>query len=189
MVQSTVATCSTSCIISIGVSVVAVCMVKMKASLFAMFAISAIFFGGLCIMLTSANPTSDLKAKLKAMDKLFSQKLLNDRAVLSQQPPSLVPEKREAKTTLKQQRKVKVRTPREVIVETEDDRMALNQLFARLMKNETNNQDMYMSDEDEAKIKNSLLKMKQRFDSLGSKLKGGFNCFETRVKNVFQENG
>lgn len=159
-------------------------MVKMKTSLLVMFVISAIFFGGLCIMLTSANPTSDLKAKLQAMDRLFSQKLLDDGALPSRQPSSLVPEKREA---FKQQRKVKVRTPRDVIVETEDDRTALNQLFARLVKNETDNQDM--SDEDEAKIKNSLLKMKRRFDTLRSKLKGGFNYFETRVKNVFQENG
>ena len=178
MVQST---------ISIGISIIAVCMVKMKTSFFAAFAISAISLGALCIMLTSANPTSDLKAKLKAMDRLFSQRLLDDRAVLSQRPPSLVSEKREAKTTLKQQRKVKVRTPRDVIVETEDDRTALNQFFARLMKNETGNQDM--SDEDEAKIKNSLSKMKQRFDTLGSKLKGGFNCFESRVKNIFKGNG
>lgn len=138
-------------------------------------------------MLTSANPTSDLKAKLQAMDRLFSQKLFDDRAVLSRQPPSLVLEKRETKTTYKQQRKIKTRTPRDVIVETEDDRTALNRLFARIVKNETDNQ--HMSDEDEAKIKNSLLKMKQRFDTLGSKLKGGFNRFETRVKNVFQENG
>ena len=65
-------------------------MVKMKTSLYVMFAISAIFLGGLCIMLTSANPTSDLKAKLQAMDRLFSQKLLDDRAVLSRQPSSLV---------------------------------------------------------------------------------------------------
>ena len=157
----------------------------MKISFFAMFTVSAIVLGGLYIMLASANPTSDLKAKLQAMDRLFSQKLLEDRpAVLSQQPSSLVPEK---ETIFKQQRKVKVRTPRDVIVETEDDRTALNQLFARFMKNGTQNQDM--SNEDEAKIKNTLSKIKQRFDTLGSRLKGGFNSFESRVKNIFRENG
>jgi hypothetical protein len=167
------------------IGVLAVLCGEMKTSFFAMFTVSAVFLCGLCTVLTSANPPADLKAKLQAMDRLLSQKLLGDRAVLSRQPPSLVQEKRE--TMSKQQRKVKVRTPREFIVETEDDRTALNQLFAHFMKGGTHNQEM--SDEDEAQIMNTLSKMKQRFDTLGSKLKGGFNCFESKVKNVFQENG
>ena len=162
-------------------------MVKMKTSVFALFAVSVVILAGLCKVLTSANPTSDLMAKLQATDRLFSQKLLDDRAVLSGQPPQPVHEKREARTTVKQWRKVKVRSPRDVLVETEDERTALNQLFARFMKNGTQNQDL--SDKDEAKIKNTLLKMKKRFDTLGTKLKGGFDCFESRVKNIFQENG
>ena len=155
-------------------------MVKMKTSVFALFAVSVVFLAGLCKVLTSANPTSDLMAKLQATDRLFSQKLLDDRAVLSGQPPQPVHEKREA-------RKVKVRSPRDVLIETEDERTALNQLFARFMKNGTQNQDL--SDKDEAKIKNTLSKMKKRFDTLGTKLKGGFDCFESRVRNIFQENG
>ena len=158
----------------------------MKTSFFAVFTISAVLFGGLCTILTSASPPADLKAKLQAMDRIFSQKLLDDRTVLSKQSPSLVQEKRQTRTISKRQRKVKVQTPRDVIVETEDDRMALNQLFARLMKGGMQSQDM--RDEDEAQIMNSLSKMRQRFDTLGSKLKGGFNCFESRVKNVFLEN-
>lgn len=160
----------------------------MKISFFAVFAISAIVLGGRCITLASANPTTNLMAKLQATDRLFSQKLLEDEpAALSQQPSSLVPEKRTVRAISKQQRKVKVQTPRDVIVETEDDRTALNQLFARLVKTGTHKQDM--SNEDEAKVKNTLSKIKQRFDTLGSRLKGGFNCFESRVKNIFKENG
>lgn len=159
----------------------------MKTSFFAVFTISAVFFGGLCTIFTSASPPADLKAKLQAMDRIFSQKLLDDRTVLSKQPPSRVQEKRQARTITKWQRKVKVQPPHDVIVETEDDRTALNKLFARLMRGGTQSQNM--SDEDEAQIMNTLLKMRQRFDTLGSKLKGGFNCFESRVKNIFLENG
>ena len=161
-------------------------VIKMKSSLFALV---AIFLGGLCVMFVSANPTTktDLKAKLEAMDRLLSQKLLGDRAVLSQQSSSL-DKKGKVRMSMKQLRKAKVQTPRDAIVETEDDRTALNQLFARLMKSDkARKQDM--SDEDKAKVANIFSTIKQRFATLGNKLKGGFNRFESKAKNFFQGKG
>ena len=156
----------------------------MKSSVFAVFAVSAVSaFFLRDVILASARPSSDLKTRLHAVDRVFSQRLLGGEATQSQHSSSLT-QKSQARVMFKQQKRFKVQTPRDVIVETEDDRAALNQLLSRLMKRETH--DKEGNDEDEAKIKKTMSKIKLKFGILNHVLNGGFDKFESKVKNFFQ---
>lgn len=78
---------------------------------------------------------------------------------------------------------VKAQTPKDAVVEEQDDRAALAQLYVRLLENEVEKQDF--SDEDRAEIESLLSRMRQKFAALGRRIKGGFR----KVKNFFRRKG
>ena len=77
---------------------------------------------------------------------------------------------------LQQLNVAEIQSPQDFLVEEQEDKTALAQLFLRLLENEVQKQDM-----SDAEMESIFSGLKEKFSNLGNKIKGAFN----KVKNFF----
>ena len=154
----------------------------MRSILFVLF---ALFLGGLCATHTSANQSFNKKGKamVQAVSRLLNQiKSQDDEAALAQR--SSLDQVAKLRMVLKQLlHQAKAQTSRGTILEAQDDKTALAQLYVHLLESQIQKQ------EDKAEIQSLTSDIRDTFSTLENKLKGGFKTFESKVKDLFQSIG
>lgn len=120
---------------------------------------------------------------VQAVSRLLNQiKSQDDEAALAQR--SSLDQVAKLRMVLKQLlHQAKAQTSRGTILEAQDDKTALAQLYVHLLESQIQKQ------EDKAEIQSLTSDIRDTFSTLENKLKGGFKTFESKVKDLFQSIG